>query len=411
MPPVASEVAQGSGILQQRQIMVTLAGLLIVLLTLIFGRVNATIILITSANESLPFPDAEATFGPQIPNSGMSGILFTAIPSNACEPLQNIYHANSPVNGFLLVERGLCNFVTKVQHAQEAGYAAAIVYNNEDSNDLITMSGSGSGIQIPAVFVSKQAGEVLKQFNGDVTARCYMFPSFENTAWSIMAVSFLSLLAVSAVLLTFFLVRRHRLRRNGSRLLSREPVGMSPGEVRSLPVIMYSGSANVTAETCAICLEEYAIGEKLRILPCHHEFHVACIDQWLITQRPFCPICKQDAHSKNGDVLPTEQTPLLSSLRRHLGSNVTTIPVATQTSPIVSPLQSPSNISSSFFMSPHALTASCPIPLYSRNQDEIPLSRPHARASGLCSMCVSAIISRGNTENDSTPTGHGSDLC
>eukprot|EP00249_Psilotum_nudum_P012108 c23583_g2_i1 orf=333-1490(+) len=385
--------------------MVTFAVLLILLLTLIFGRLNATVVLITSTNESLPFPDVEATFAPQIPNAGIAGVLFAAIPIHACEPLQNMYEMSSLVSRFLLVERGLCNFVTKVHHAQEAGYAAAIVYNNEDSNDMVTMSGSGLGIQIPAIFVSKQVGEVLWQFNGDVTARCYIFPSFENTAWSVMAVSFLSLLVVSAVLLTFFLIRRHRLHRIGTRPLSREPAGMSPREVRSLPVIMYNDNGNVIAETCAICLEEYAIGENLRILPCQHEFHVACIDQWLITQRSFCPICKQDVHCKSVDVPPTEWTPLLIALRRHIRTNVTSTPVATQTSPIVSHLQSPSNSSGSFFMS-HALSS-----LYSRNQDEIPLSRPHTRASGLCGTCVSTLISQGSTENSSTPTGHGSDLC
>ncbi|CAN0928583.1 Serine/threonine-protein kinase TOR [Linum grandiflorum] len=32
---------------------------------------------------------------------------------------------------------------------------------------------------------------------------------------------------------------------------------------------------------CYICLVEYDEGECIRVLPCHHEFHRACIDKWL----------------------------------------------------------------------------------------------------------------------------------
>jgi hypothetical protein len=51
---------------------------------------------------------------------------------------------------------------------------------------------------------------------------------------------------------------------------------------------------------CAICLENYTGGDKLRVLPCQHRYHSECIDQWLATRRPCCPVCKADAHHSSG---------------------------------------------------------------------------------------------------------------
>ncbi|CAL4938723.1 unnamed protein product [Urochloa decumbens] len=43
--------------------------------------------------------------------------------------------------------------------------------------------------------------------------------------------------------------------------------------------------------TCSVCLEQVAVGDLLRSLPCLHQFHANCIDPWL-RQQGTCPICK-----------------------------------------------------------------------------------------------------------------------
>ncbi|XP_012633990.1 E3 ubiquitin-protein ligase RNF6 [Microcebus murinus] len=43
---------------------------------------------------------------------------------------------------------------------------------------------------------------------------------------------------------------------------------------------------------CSVCISDYVTGNKLRQLPCTHEFHIHCIDRWL-SENCTCPICRQ----------------------------------------------------------------------------------------------------------------------
>ena len=46
---------------------------------------------------------------------------------------------------------------------------------------------------------------------------------------------------------------------------------------------------------CSICLSDFSVGDKCRLLGCHptHVFHAACIDNWLQLNAS-CPICRQE---------------------------------------------------------------------------------------------------------------------
>ena len=45
---------------------------------------------------------------------------------------------------------------------------------------------------------------------------------------------------------------------------------------------------------CCICMEEGSVEEPLTVLPCGHEFHAGCIEQWLVFRGKAagCPLCK-----------------------------------------------------------------------------------------------------------------------
>uniref|UniRef100_A0A0D9V862 RING-type domain-containing protein n=1 Tax=Leersia perrieri TaxID=77586 RepID=A0A0D9V862_9ORYZ len=49
---------------------------------------------------------------------------------------------------------------------------------------------------------------------------------------------------------------------------------------------------------CAICLAEFAQGDRVRVLPrCSHGFHARCIDRWLAA-RQTCPTCRREPFAK-----------------------------------------------------------------------------------------------------------------
>ncbi|XP_061403496.1 E3 ubiquitin-protein ligase RNFT1-like isoform X2 [Lethenteron reissneri] len=45
---------------------------------------------------------------------------------------------------------------------------------------------------------------------------------------------------------------------------------------------------------CVVCLSDIETRQSLRVLPCSHEFHATCVDEWLKIN-PTCPICRADA--------------------------------------------------------------------------------------------------------------------
>jgi hypothetical protein len=50
-------------------------------------------------------------------------------------------------------------------------------------------------------------------------------------------------------------------------------------------------SEDPTPGLCAICLEDLVDGEQLRTLKCDHQFHTACVAQWLAIAN-HCPTCR-----------------------------------------------------------------------------------------------------------------------
>ncbi|KAL3685836.1 hypothetical protein R1sor_003858 [Riccia sorocarpa] len=69
--------------------------------------------------------------------------------------------------------------------------------------------------------------------------------------------------------------------------------------VNAIPTRKISKKLREEATQCNICLVEYEEGDQVRVLPCHHEYHVACVDKWLKEVHRVCPLCRGNVCEPN----------------------------------------------------------------------------------------------------------------
>jgi hypothetical protein len=60
--------------------------------------------------------------------------------------------------------------------------------------------------------------------------------------------------------------------------------------------------------SCPICTDDFVKGQDLRVLPCNHQFHMECIDPWLMNVSGTCPLCRIDLNPPQEETEQTEET-------------------------------------------------------------------------------------------------------
>ncbi|CAB3980055.1 E3 ubiquitin- ligase RNF13 [Paramuricea clavata] len=254
-----------------------------------------------------PCDDEEGQFGYSYLGT-FKGMIYVANPSEACRPVDPPF-PKSGQNYFLLVDDGGCSYYDKLKNAQNAGYSVAIV-RSLTSNSLITMK--GSRIDILGLYVGKNTGEVLQKYNVSTNAVASIHVDLKFN-FEIYLIPLLIIIGICFMLMLLFLgvkYWRARLHERRSRL--------TPANLKKIPTRKFKEGDDY--DLCAICLEDYKLGEKLRVLPCHHAYHSKCVDPWLTNGKKTCPVCKQPVEkheSKDGPptsahVDANETTPLLS---------------------------------------------------------------------------------------------------
>ncbi|KAM5292805.1 E3 ubiquitin-protein ligase RNF13 isoform 2-T2 [Ctenodactylus gundi] len=229
--------------------------------------VEADILAYNFENASQTFDDLPARFGYRLPAEGLKGFLINSKPENACEPIvPPPVKDNSSGTFIVLIRRLDCNFDIKVLNAQKAGFKAAIVHN-VGSDDLIGMGSNDidvlKKIDIPSVFIGESSANSLKdEFTYEKGGHIILVPEF-SLPLEYYLIPFLIIVGICLILIVIFMITkfvqdRHRARRNRLR----------KDQLKKLPVHKFKKGDEY--DVCAICLDEYEDGDKLRILPCSH---------------------------------------------------------------------------------------------------------------------------------------------
>lgn len=75
---------------------------------------------------------------------------------------------------------------------------------------------------------------------------------------------------------------------------ARSGIGAATGRPDSDAIGGVAAAESGEALGCSICTDDFETGQDLRVLPCDHKFHPACIDPWLLNVSSTCPLCRID---------------------------------------------------------------------------------------------------------------------
>ncbi|KRY90041.1 E3 ubiquitin-protein ligase RNF13 [Trichinella pseudospiralis] len=284
---------------------------------------------------------SSATFGLAIVAEEVTMCTLAVEPILACGQLAPApTHFNSTpfcISGYYAIaRRGNCSFAKKAFNAQKAGYSGLFIYNDYD--EVFPMAGDGiyeKKVTIPALMISRTCG--LKLINDYPSKDGYgvlirLWWSYNNALKfliplvAVIGVSFLILLSVVSF----------RWFRNQQRLQRRR---LTRRQLKKIPNRKFKKGDE--HEMCAICLEDFADGDKMRLLPCGHVYHCACVDPWLLKNRKVCPVCKRKVTDDGDDsdwdsadeqpAAPSEHSPLFSNLSSSRSSSAGDLQVGNST--------------------------------------------------------------------------------
>jgi len=77
------------------------------------------------------------------------------------------------------------------------------------------------------------------------------------------------------------------------------PPPMARDKIQSIPTVKISKEQIEKNQSCAVCWEDFTVGEDVKLLECEHCFHPGCILPWLELHGT-CPVCRKQLNGAGG---------------------------------------------------------------------------------------------------------------
>ncbi|XP_053165747.1 E3 ubiquitin-protein ligase RNF149 [Hemicordylus capensis] len=201
-----------------------------------------------------------------------------------------------------LVAHGGCHLKDKIANAARKKAAAVVVYNEPRfGNTTLTMPHLGTGNTVVIMVGYPKGMEILEPVRRGIPVKMTIgvgkqhiqeFVSGQSVVF--VAIAFITMMIIFLAWLIFFYIQRFLYTRSQfGNQGHRKEIMKAIGQLQLHSVKHEDQGLDISAENCAVCIENYKPKDTVRILPCKHVFHRHCIDPWLLGHST-CPMCKLD---------------------------------------------------------------------------------------------------------------------
>lgn len=266
------------------------------------ATVNATV-LDGRGNAIHVISSDDGKYGQNSPKVDTRGVIVAPAPHHGvvdrqgCDPKTHFLVPPRSVHWVALMQRGNCTFKEKILKAAAYNATAVLIYNNSPEY-TVKMGHEGTG-DIVAVMITEAYGkEILAHLERNMTVLVSMVVGQRGPTKNInrgslvfVSISFIILMIISSAWLIFHFIQKIRYTSTRDRSQHRlgDAAKKAIGKLKTRTV--KKGDKDTESNHCAVCIEVYQLNDVVRILPCKHVFHKACVDPWL-KEHCTCPMCK-----------------------------------------------------------------------------------------------------------------------